>query len=146
MTRTFTTLSLIAMAALGACNTAEKPPHGAKNDPVATTTTLADQRGGRMEYPQVEVEPGLRNWIAAAEPVVQNGEVMQVTVPIRLLSDSEQFARIQYQFMFFDASGAPLKVQPDWMYLRLEPRRQEFVRGVSMDRAASWRLRIQSNR
>lgn len=138
------------LAGLAACSTANKDPYAAKQDGLSTSTTRPenDPNLGRPagEYPQIEVEARLRRWIAVSDPAVTQGEVMKVTVPVRVLSDAGEFARVQYQFMFFDEAGVPLRVQPDWRYVRLEPRRQEFISATSNDTAASWRLRIQSNR
>lgn len=161
MKREFFRAMVLGVAGLGVCVAAgcrntEKAPYGAKRDTIATTTTPAGERpwglneqpnDARRSYPQIEVlERDLARHITVGEPVVVNGEIMSVTVPIRVLGDTGEFSRIQYQFMFFDEKGVPLRVQNDWRYLRLEARRQEFVRGTSSDTAATWRLRIQSNR
>lgn len=152
---TLVTAAALLLVAAG-CRNSEKAPYAAKKDTLATTTTPKGQQAGwgagqqpdngRREYPQIEVEYGLRNFIAVGEPAISDGEVMTVTVPIRVLSDAGEYSRIQYQFMFFDDKGVPLRVQPDWQYLRLESRRQEFIRATSSDTAKSWRLRIQGNR
>lgn len=151
------TVTIVGLCvALSGCRNTEKAPYAAKKDTLATTTTPKEQKAGwglgdqpdngRREYPQIEVEHALRHYISVGEPAVENSEVMTVTVPIRLLADEEEFSRIQYQFMFFDDKGVPLRIQPDWRYLRLESRRQEFVSATSSDHAATWRLRIQVNR
>ncbi|CAG0996556.1 hypothetical protein PHYC_02600 [Phycisphaerales bacterium] len=155
MNRMLISLAALSLAVAG-CRNSEKAPYQAKKDTLATTTTPKDQPAGwgagnqpdsgRREYPQIEVEYGLRNHIAVGEPAVNNGEVMTVTVPIRVLSDAGEYSRIQYQYMFFDDKGVPLRIQPDWRYVRLESRRQEFISATSSDTAASWRLRIQINR
>jgi uncharacterized protein YcfL len=156
MNRSVILLAAALWVAPAACRNTEKAPYAAKKDTLATTTTPKEQKAGwglgdqpdtgRREYPQIEVEYALRRHISVGEPVVESGEVMTVTVPIRLLADREEYSRIQYQFMFFNDKGVPLRVQPDWRYLRLEARRQEFISATSTDHAATWRLRIQVNR
>lgn len=146
---------MLSMMTLAGCSVGEKGPYAAKKDTLATTTTPAGQPAwgvgqgdgpDRREYPQIEVEYGLRHHIRVGDVVVNNGEVMSVTVPIRVASDAGEISRIQYQFMFFDDKGVPLRIQPDWRYLRLDSRRQEFISANSSDAAATWRLRIQLNR
>ncbi|GJQ30599.1 MAG: hypothetical protein HBSAPP03_24830 [Phycisphaerae bacterium] len=139
---------------LGGCAVGKKPPYGAKQDTLSTTTSPENQagwsqpqsEGARREYPQIEVERSIWKYIVVGDVAENRGEVMSVTVPIRLKSDAGEFTRIQYQFMFFDDKGVPLRVQPDWRYLRLESRRQEFISATSNDTASKWRLRIQLNR
>jgi hypothetical protein len=63
-----------------------------------------------------------------------------------LLSDQGEFARVQYQFTFFDESGRVLRDQMGWQYQRLEPRTPTFLVGNSTDRAADWRLVIRMSR
>lgn len=143
------------MALAGGCANTEKAPYAAKRDTLATTTTPPGQDawglakvegGGRREYPQVVVEYALREYITIAEPRVDKGEILKVTVPTRLLSDEDEQARIQYRFIFFNAQGVPLRDQPDWRYIQLEPRSQVFLSANSTDTAADWRLEIRSNR
>lgn len=151
--------ALVIFASFGllaaGCSVGEKGPYAAKKDTLATTTTPKGESAwgvaqtedpARREYPQIEVEYGLRKHLRVGDVVVTNGEIMSVTVPIRVASDAGEISRIQYQFMFFDDKGVPLRIQPDWRYLRLESRRQEFISANSNDAAATWRLRIQENR
>jgi len=137
------------------CANTEKAPYAAKRDTLATTTTPAGQDAwglakvegdGRREYPQVVVEYGLREYITIGEPRVQSGEILKVTVPTRLLADEDEQARIQYRFIFFGNNGVPLRDQPDWRYIQLEPRTQVFLSANSTDTASDWRLEIRSNR
>ncbi|MDX2132063.1 MAG: hypothetical protein SFY69_08425 [Planctomycetota bacterium] len=149
-------LSTAALLGPAACRNSEKGPYAGKRDTLATTTTPAGQQpwgageqpqDARREYPQIEVlERELGRHLTFAEPAVTKGEIMTVTVPVRVLGDTGEYSRIQYQFMFFDEAGVPLRVQNDWKYQLLDARRQEFLRGVSSDTAATWRLRVQLNR
>jgi len=97
------------------------------------------------------VETPLARWLVMSEPVVQNapnGGPLSVTVPIRLMSSMpNQYARIQYRFIFLDSSGSPLRGQSDWRFVRLEPQNQVFLTGNAIDtNAADWRCEIQSGR
>jgi len=97
------------------------------------------------------VEAALSRWLVISEPVVArsaNAGPLTVSVPLRLLSVTpDQFARVQYRFIFLDAAGLPLRSQSDWRYLRLEPRNQVFLQGNAIDTTAvDWRCEIQSGR
>ncbi len=131
------TLALLAIAAatLGGCAHDPKAPIAAGPDTVR-----------RDQWPQIELEPALAGWVVANQPIVENGPVMKVQVPVRLLSDGGQFARIQYQYTFFDTSGRPLRDQMGWQYVRLEPRTPTFLAGNSTDAAGDWRLVIRMSR
>lgn len=98
-------------------------------------------------YPKVTLHNELAGWIAVNQPVVKKGDVLRVSVPIRLLSKGNQFSHVQYKFTFLDEAGAPMRVQPDWKFVTLEPQQQVFMEANSMDnRAADWRLEIRSAR
>lgn len=121
------------------------------NDPVKAPFTPGADQLPRNQYPKVTVEPALSRWLVISEPIVApapNGGPITVNVPLRLTSTTpDQFARIQYRYIFLDASGVPLRTQSDWKYMRLEPRNQVFLQGNAIDTtAADWRLEIQSGR
>jgi len=116
-----------------------------RSDPKAPIGAVPDQVA-RSQWPQVEVEPALAGWIAVEKPIVEQGPVLKVNTPVRLLSDGGEFARVQYRYVFYAANGAPLRDQTGWKYVRLEPRRPTFFSGNSTDAASDWRLEIQSNR
>jgi uncharacterized protein YcfL len=134
-------LTLAALAGLSltmtACDTV-KAPFSPKGDQVP-----------KALYPKVVLQSTLADWIVLAEPVAApapNGGPLTVSVPIRLTSERpDQFARIQYRFIFLDASGVPLRSQSDWRYMRLEPRNQVFLQGNATDTTAvDWRCEIRS--
>jgi len=101
----------------------------------------------QQDYPQVTVTGDLRKWVALNTPVVEKGDVMKVSVPVRLMSDTGEYARVQYRFQFLDKNGVPMRVQPDWRFQTLEPRNQVFLTANSMDAGAEdWRLEIRSAR
>lgn len=150
-----TIAATLALLGLGACRNSEKAPYEGKRDTLATSTTpagetawgLVDQPdGGRREYPQITVDHGLRNHLAFGEPVVEQREIMSVTVPCRLLADRSEFSRVQYRFIFLKDNGTPLRDQPDWRFMRLEARQQVFLRMSSTDTASSWRLEVRGAR
>jgi len=129
--------TFVVLSALPGC-------HG-RSDPKAPIGAMPDQVA-RSQWPQVEVEPALAGWIAVERPIVEQGPVMKVSTPVRLLSDGGEYARVQYRYVFYGANGAPLRDQTGWKYARLEPRRPTFFSGNSTDAASDWRLEIQSNR
>jgi len=82
-----------------------------------------------------------------ARPSVNHDGVLRVNVPVRMTSRPGEWAKVQYRFMFLDAQGVPLKVQPDWQPVTLEPQQQVFMSGNAMDsNAVDWRLEIRSQR
>lgn len=126
----------LAAALLGGCH----------QDRVKAPISAGPDTVRRDQWAKIELEPALAGWVVANEPIVENGPVMKVQVPVRLLSDQGQYARIQYQFTFFDDKGRTLRDQGGWQYVRLEPRTPTFLTGNSTDTAADWRLVIRMNR
>ena len=134
-------LAALSLAAVGGCH----------KDTVKAPFTPGPDQLPKSQYPRVTVEPALASWIVLADPVAApapNNGPLTVSVPIRLTSTRpDQYARIQYRFIFLDASGLPLRTQSDWRFVRLEPRNQVFLTGNATDTtAADWRCEIQSGR
>ncbi len=124
---------------------------GCKNDPIKGPFTPGADQLPKNQYPKVVVEVALARWLVVSEPIVApapNGGPLTVNVPLRLTSVTpNQFARVQYRYIFLDAAGVPLRTQSDWKYIRLEPRNQVFLQGNALDTTAvDWRLEIQSGR
>jgi uncharacterized protein YcfL len=66
---------------------------------------------------------------------------------VRLYSSTGQWSKVQYRYLFLDKNGVPLRAQPDWQQVTLEPRQAVFMSGNAMDdNAADWRLEIRPNR
>jgi len=130
--KTILALALTAVALTGCAGT-QREPHAAKADTLAS-------------YPQITVEHGLRNFIVVGDPVVTRGDVLAVSVPTRLTSNEGEQARVQYRFIFLNDRGVPLRDQPDWRYMLLEPHQQVFLAANSTDTASDWRMEIRSNR
>lgn len=136
----FSLLALGSLATLSGCQKPQLAPATPGADPLA-----------KAQYPKVVVETPLAPWLVMSEPVVQNAPnngPLSVTVPIRLMSSTpDQYARIQYRFIFLDSNGVPLRGQSDWRFVRLEPQNQVFLTGNAIDtNAADWRCEIQSGR
>jgi hypothetical protein len=139
------------LVALSACHVGEKGAYEGKRDTVRTSTTPQGQEAwgighshdGR-EYPQISVGHSLRNHLAFGEPVAEQGQILKVTVPVRLLADRGESSRVQYRFIFLKDNGTPLRDQPDWRHQRLAARQQAFLSMSSTDAAADWRLEVRS--
>ncbi len=98
-------------------------------------------------YPAVTVEPALQKFVVVAEPVVQGEDVKTVTVPVRLINKHNYPINIQYKFTFTDKDGAPLRTQPGWKYIVLEPGMRRDLTGTALDNTAeNWQLEIRSAR
>lgn len=130
------TMTLAALALVGGvqgCASTAPPP--ARVDPAG---------GG---YPQITVEPQLQQWIVVDRPTVQMGEVMKVTVPVRMDTNRSPEIAIQYQFTFVDANNVPLPTQSGWQMVTLPSRMRRELQGTALDRnAVDWRLEIRSGR
>ncbi|MFO0830594.1 MAG: hypothetical protein U0637_02000 [Phycisphaerales bacterium] len=124
--------TLVAGASLGACaNTANRTPFTGVYAPM-------------QQYPRVTVAGELSNFIAVDAPIVEQGDVMKVSVPVRLLSDPGNSSNIQYRVLFFNASGAPARGGAmNWRFVNLPPRNQVFLTGNAMDGdAVDWRCEV----
>lgn len=115
---------------LGACDPV-KAPGAAKADPLPSAA-----------YPQIVAAEGLSGYIAYDAPKVSATKPMEVTVPVRALTDNQDL-NIQYRFSFFDQNGVPLNENPDWRFLKLPSRNQRFLSGFAREQSAvDWRLEI----
>ncbi|MFO0833541.1 MAG: YcfL family protein [Phycisphaerales bacterium] len=115
---------------LGACDPV-KAPGAAKADPLPSAA-----------YPQIVAAEGLSGYIAYDAPKVSATKPMEVTVPVRALTDNQDL-NIQYRFSFFDQNGVPLNDNPDWRFLKLPSRNQRFLSGFAREQSAvDWRLEI----
>ena len=115
---------------LGACDPV-KAPGAAKADPLPSAA-----------YPQIVAAEGLSGYIAYDAPKVSATKPMEVTVPVRALTDNQDL-NIQYRFSFFDENGVPLNDNPDWRFLKLPSRNQRFLSGFAREQSAvDWRLEI----
>ncbi len=140
MTRPHTLLTALAVGSclLAGCQ-AGKPPAAAKPDPVAP-----------VGYPQIATEGNLGDFLYYAKPIVRmqdgsggnsGGELMKVTVPLRLADDKPVNA--QYRFSFLGADGAPVDNEMDWRFMVLPPRLQVFMEATATEPGArDWRLEV----
>ena len=128
--------TLLAAGSRPGCDTAFRP------------ATPNPDKVAQTDYPNVTLSPDLQGWVVVNPSTVTRDGVMKVSTPVRLVSsESGQFSRVQYRYIFLDKDGAPLRAQPDWKYIKLEPRQQVFLTSNALDAAAKdWRLEIRTNR
>lgn len=109
-----------------------------------TRTPFTGQYAPLQRYPRVEVAGELNQFIAVDPPIVEQQDVMKVSVPVRLLSDPGYSSSIQYRVLFFNENGAPARGGAmNWRFVNLPPRNQVFLTGNAMDSdAADWRCEI----
>lgn len=153
--RTMLIAGCAATLTMSGCRNSQKGAYAGKRDTMATTTTPAGEtpwglvregEGPWNTYPQITVDYALRKYVAFAAPVVEKGETMRVTVPVRLLADQSEQSRVQYRFIFLTDKGIPLRDQPDWRYELLDARQQKFLSMSSTDTAADWRMEVRTTR
>jgi Protein of unknown function (DUF1425) len=130
-------LLLAAALAFAGCDTVKPPPAG-RDDPLPIAA-----------YPKIEISSGLNEYLVVEKPIVDPAtpeKPMKVTVPVRSVADVA--INTQYQFMFFDAKGRPVKNSPSgWRYANISARTQLFFEAGALDTdAVDWRLRIRSAR
>ncbi len=119
-------------AALAGCaNPANRIPYTGVNAPM-------------QGYPRVTVAGELSPYITVDQPVVEQGDVLKVSVPVRLLSDPGHSSNIQYRMLFVNSNGAPARGgDMNWRFINLPPRNQVFLTGNAMDSdAADWKCEI----
>ena len=117
------------------------------NDPVRAPYTPNQDLLTKTTYPQVTTTGDLAHWLLIDKPIVQNEGVLKVTVPVRTTSSTGEWSKVQYRFIFLDANSVPVRGQPDWLPVTLEPRQQVFMQANSLDsNATDWRLEIRPQR
>ena len=126
-----------AILTLGGCNDPVRAPYSPNRDLVTKDT-----------YPQITADGDLAGWLLYDKPSVSHeGNILRVSVPVRLTSSTGQWAKVQYRYIFLDANNMPVKAQPDWIPATLEPRQQVLMTGNALDtNAADWRLEIRKQR
>lgn len=131
----YSALAAAGMMAAGGCS--RNVPYTPGVDPLSQTN-----------YPKITTTGDLENWIVAGHPNVAKEGVLKVSVPVRLNDRAHRGgSNVQYRFIFLDDAGNPVRAQPDWMPVRLEPQQQVFMTGNSLDSNASdWRLEIRPQR
>jgi hypothetical protein len=110
----------------------------------ATRTPFTGVYAPMQQYPRVTVAGELGRFLAIDEPIVEQQDVMKVTVPVRLLSDPGYSSSVQYRFLFMNENGAPARGGAmNWRFVNLPPRNQVFLAGNAMDTdAVDWRCEI----
>lgn len=134
-TYAFVTLTAATLLPLAGCQQQDtvKGPFTPRGDVMNSTN-----------YPKVTIDASLANWVAVSEPTVERGNVMKVSLPVRLLSDPGQETNIQYRFLFFTANGAPARGgDMSYRFMHLPSRDQVYLTGNSLDGdAADWRCEM----
>ena len=71
---------------------------------------------------------------------------MHVSVPLRSVYDKTSLY-VQYRFIWLNASHRPLRTNPGYLFLKLQPRVQQFIEGNALaPSAVRWRLEIRAAR
>lgn len=135
MIRLLAPLALATLLLTG-CNDPVKAPYGGVGDPLPAN-----------QYPQITTDGAMSNYLLFSPSTVsRDSGVLKVTTPARLRSDGLE-SNIQYRYIFLDAAGQPLRVQPDWRYMRMPARQQVFFEGNALDASATdWRLEVRAAR
>jgi uncharacterized protein YcfL len=98
-------------------------------------------------YPKITAPAELARYLAVSDTKVEVGDVMRVTTPVRLISKPGQWSKVQYRYIFLDDRGIPVRSQPEWQPVTLEPQQQVFLTQNSLDsNARDWRLEIRPQR
>ena len=96
-------------------------------------------------YPQNVALNGLEKVVVIGKAIVEpatSSRPMRVTVPLRSVVDGA--VRTQYQFIFLDDKGRPVKsYRENWHYQVLADHAQVFLEGAALDTdAVDWRLEV----
>lgn len=124
---------LIAMGGLSGCAESKAPGAG-----------MSDPYRAPMNDPQITVlAPELREWLGFQPAVVVDdpGEVMQVQVPVRNLSERQYL--IDYRILFYDANGLEIEPVMGWKMVSLGPKQTARLSANSFDDTAkNYRLEV----
>src|SRR5215831_7815698 len=95
----------------------------ASSDPNLAPFTPAKDPLTRETYPQITADGDLAGWLLYDKPTITHeGDIMRVSVPVRLTSSVGQWVKVQYRYIFLDSNNVPVKAQPDWQAQTMEPR------------------------
>ncbi|HYE62586.1 MAG TPA: DUF1425 domain-containing protein [Phycisphaerales bacterium] len=98
-------------------------------------------------YPKITAPAELAQYLAVSDTTVERGPVMKVTTPVRLISRPGEWSKVQYRYIFLNDRGLPVREQPEWTPVTLEPQQQVFLSQNSLDSdAVDWRLEIRPQR
>jgi uncharacterized protein YcfL len=99
------------------------------------------------QYPKITAPGELAGYLVVSDTTVEKGAVMKVTTPVRLMTKPGQWAKVQYRYIFLDVRGLPVREQPEWKPVTMEPQQQVFMSQNSLDSdAVDWRLEIRPQR
>ena len=127
--------ALVLALIIAACDTVQAPP-SPRGDPLSGA------------YPTNVAIDGLSDDLVVDTPIVTPStpdRPMNVVVPVRSVTDKK--LALQYQFIFMDDRGRPLRPMGGWQYITVEPKLQIFMEGSALNTAAKdYRLEIRPNR
>lgn len=131
------------------CMTTALLTGGCKTDPIKAPGAGRADLLRFEDYPQIAATQNLHAWLvfspASITPETSRSP-MEVSVPFRSKYDKSAL-ELQYRFIFLDAQGRPLKNNPGFAFLHVEPRLQYFLEGNALDTGvADWRLEIRAAR
>jgi uncharacterized protein YcfL len=116
-------------------------------DPVKAPYTPTQDMLTRTTYPNITASGEIAGWLVFDRPTVTHDNVLRVSVPLRTTAEPGQWIKVQYRFIFLDANNVPVRGQPDWQPMTMEPRQQVFMQANSLDsNATDWRLEIRPQR
>jgi len=125
-------VALALACALPGCDSVKAPP-GVGRDTIPYGA-----------YPNVTATDDLHRRLGVDPPIVEAGteeRAMQVTVPVRSLSDTPM--EIQHRFIFYDRLGREVRSNQGWVFQHMEPRLQVQMHAAALETAAvNWRLEI----
>jgi uncharacterized protein YcfL len=117
------------------------------SDPVRAPYTPNQDLLTHNTYPKITISGDLMGWLMVDQPTISQDPILHVSVPVRSVTSTGQWMKVQWRYIFLDANNVPVKAQPDWVPVTLEPRQQVFMTGNALDtNAVDWRLEIRTQR
>ena len=127
---------VLAGVVVSGCSSGGYAPYTPAGDPLPTA-----------KYPNIVADGELAPYLAVNTPTITKDPILSISVPVRLMSDKGQWSKVQYRYIFLDSNFAPVRAQPDWQPMTMEPRQQVFMTGNALDtNAVNWRLEIRPQR
>ncbi len=98
---------------------------------------------------QIIASENLHDWIVFSPASVTSAgraQIASVSVPVRSVWQ-ESGLNLQYRFVFSDSRGKPMRTEPGYRFIRLQPHTQNYLEGDPLDRGAmGWQLEIHAAR
>lgn len=129
--------ALLALALLTPLAACKYEPGQAEVDPLSVEA-----------YPQITVSGSMVGQTFLSEPPIvtqTDQKPLQVTVPLRLKQEEE--LSVQYRFLFRNAAGVPLDLDPGWKYTVIRGREKTWMQGTAKDTSAKdWQLEVRESK